>query len=107
MKIRKLLIILTAVAVSGAAWAQRLPSYYPESFQRTGTVDDIREGEIVVNDIQYVLGDSVVVHTLSEQKAPVSRLRRGALIGYRLADNREIVEIWLLPVSYEANGRRR
>lgn len=107
MTSRILSILLMTIALAGTVYAQRLPSHYPESFQRTGTVDDARDDVVVINDVPYTLSDSVVVHSLSASNVSVARVRRGAQIGYRTGQNRQIVEIWLLPSNYDHSKSRR
>lgn len=99
--------ILLAVAVSGTALAQILPDYYPESFQRTGTVDDIGDNRIVINDSSFGLSDEVVVHSLFARETFVSTIRPGNLVGYLAGENRQIVEIWILPDNYDEFENRR
>jgi len=98
---------LLTIALCGTSVAQRLPGYYPESFQRTGTVDDVDDDRIVINDVPYGLSSSVVVHTLFAQETFVSALRKGTLIGYQVGEDRQIVEIWALPDDYDVSKGRR
>lgn len=92
------------------AGAQSLPNYYPPGgFERTASVDGLMpNGEgIVINDVRYRLASNLVIHAPNAFSVPRSRLRVGATIGYRLAGQRMIAEIWLLPRGYEPRGRRR
>lgn len=100
-------ILLLAVALCATAYAQRLPNYYPDSFQRVGTVDDLRDGAIVINDMLFGVSDSVVVHSMSSYRDSLSKIRRGTRIAYRLGGEREVVEIWLLPDDYEGGRDHR
>lgn len=107
MMTRVRLILLLMLAVGGTASAQRLPDHYPEGFQRTGTVDDVQTGTIIINDVPYQLSASVLIHSLYQDEVPVSRVRKGTLVGYRIGDNRQIAEIWLLPANYDVARTRR
>ena len=100
-------VILLAIAASGTALAQGLPDYYPESFQRTGTVDDIADDRIVIDDTVFGLSAEVLVHTLYAEEAFVSNIRPGQLVGYLGNDAQQIVEIWILPDNYERRMRNR
>lgn len=100
-------VVLLTIAVCGSALAQRLPSHYPDSFQRTGTVDDISTTTIVINDIPYTLSNTVVVHSLTESRIAVARIRPDDVIGFEFGENRQIVEIWLLPDDYQQSRVHR
>lgn len=93
--------------LEGTALAQRLPAYYPETFQRAGSVDDVQSNGLVVNDVPYTVSGEVVVHTLQVRETSFSQIKRGNKIGFSLGQNREIVEIWLLPNDYEMPRTRR
>jgi len=99
--------ILLAIIVTGPSLAQRLPGYYPDSFQRIGTVDDISSDRIVINDVPYALSNSVVVHALFAEEILISILRRGTTVGYLVGENRQVVEIWQLPNNYKPPRNRR
>lgn len=107
MKFRIIAFVVLALAAGSAALAQRLPSYYPGSFQRTGTVDDIQKDAIVINDILYMFSESLVLHTLSEVEAPIARLLGGETVAYSLDENSRLVEIWVLPAGYGIGRVRR
>jgi len=109
--IKKITCTLVAALcfVSAAALAD-LPGYYPKTgFQRVGTLDDVQPDRrmVVINDIPFSVSDNVIVHSLSSFSVPFSRLRLGTKVGYKMASGgRTIVEIWLLPNSYESPQRR-
>lgn len=65
--------------------------------QRTGIVDAIYEGRIVIDDTPYALSDAVVVNTQFSSKGTLARIRAGSVIGFRVGAERVIVEIWLSP----------
>jgi len=102
-------LLVTCVLVT-TAFAQHLPGYYPqEGVQRTGKIDGVGLDErvVIINDIEFTLSESVVVHSLSNEKDSVGRLTSGKFVGYRLDGNTEIAEIWLLPSSYDRSRRGR
>ena len=99
--------LLITIALSGNAFAQRIPDYYPDRFQRTGIVDDVQTGTIIVNDIPYSLSPDLVVHSLFERETFITRVLRGNLIGYRFGQSHQIVEIWILPDDYDQSASRR
>lgn len=100
-------IILLTVTFSGTSFAQQLPDYYPESFQRTGTVDDISSERIVINDVPYTLTASTLVHTLYAEETVIAAIQPRTTVGYRIGENREIIEIWELPNNYDRSRSRR
>ena len=101
-------VLLAFAVFAGAAFAQGLPTHYPESFQRTGIIDDVQRETLIVNDVPYSFSDEVVVHSyLSEAMATVNRLRLGMKIGYRVGQNRQVSEIWILPDYYDLSTHRR
>lgn len=102
-------IVALLLALASPVVAQGLPSYYPsEGFQRTGLVDGIYadENRIVINDIPYQYSTSVVVHSLSSYRAPLSRVTTGTRVGYKMTREGVIIELWLLPDNYKRAGRR-
>lgn len=102
-------LLVTCVLVT-TAFAQNLPSYYTEDgFQRTGRIDAVRleERVVIINDIEFTLSESIVVHSLSNEKDSIGRLTSGKIVGYRLGSNAEIAEIWLLPSYYDRSRRGR
>lgn len=105
---RKFFALTVAAILTGSAFAQALPSHYPERFQRTGTIDDVQPGTVVVNDVLYSLSEEVVVHSyLSEQDASIARLRKGIRIGFEVGENRQLTQIWMLPSYYDERSNRR
>ena len=102
-------VVVLSFLLVGTAAAQALPKYYPkEGFQRTGYIDAVhlKENRIVVDDISYVLSESIIVRSLSAPNAPIQRLRKGAHVAFKSAPNQAINEIWLLPDNYKSRGRR-
>jgi len=100
---------LALAAAATVAMAQQLPSYYPDSFQRTGRIDAVLPDEqrVVINDVAFRLSDNVIVHALNAYSVPKSRLRAGLTVAYRTAGKRQIAEIWLLPDGYDPRRRGR
>lgn len=104
MKKTLFLVLMIAYAISSIAIAARLPSHYPtQGFENTGVVDVVyaEENRIVINDISYQISSSVAVHSLSSNKASLTRVRKGAHVAFRLGKNEVIEEFWLLPSNYE------
>ena len=101
-------LVFISVVITSTAFAQGLPAHYPDSFPRSGTVDDVQQGAIVVGDILYRLSDELVIHTyLNQQSVSIGQLRNDVKIGFEVNDDGVIVEIWLLPVYYNEVRRRR
>ena len=110
MLIRITVVLLLVLLLGQPGFAQQFPSYYPQGgFQRVGMLDDvqIKRGVIVVNDIPYTVANSTVVHSTSSFSVPMSNLRVGSQIGYKLSGSgRVITEIWLLPRNYKSPQNR-
>jgi len=103
------LILVVAFAFASTAIAAKLPSYYPSAgFQRTGIVDVVYadEGRIIIDDISYQMSPSAVVHSLSSYRDSLTRVRKGANVGFKMTSGRVISEFWLLPGNSEAPKRR-
>lgn len=104
MKKYLLSALVVAIVFGNAAIAQRLPSYYPsDGFQHTGVVDAIylQEDRIVIGDTEFLLADSVVLHSLSYKSDSIARLRVGAYVGFSAGADRVISELWLLPRNHK------
>lgn len=107
MRQKFLASLAVALGFSGLALAQSLPSYYPDRFERTGTIDDAYEQTIVINDVAYTLSSEIVVHSYQyESDASLTTLVPGTKIGYRIDEDRVVAEIWLLPAYYDETRRR-
>lgn len=97
-----ILLLWGSVAV-----AQNFPDYYPkEGFNRTAIVDAVYPDEliIVLGDREFRMNSRPIVRSLSSRYDSMARVRPGARIAFRLDENSEVVEIWLLPKDYI--GRR-
>ncbi len=106
--IRTILFALM-IAATSLAWGQSLPKHYPaEGFNRTGLVDAVYpdENRIVINDMPFAYSSSIIVHSLSLNRAHFSRVRSGVRVAYKMGKANEITELWLLPANYsDARGR--
>jgi hypothetical protein len=62
-----------------------------------GTIDQIRDDEVVVNDSLFKLSPGVKFYTNSKMNtyANRSRFRKGTYIGYQFNGTREITAMWL------------
>ena len=103
-KARRSLLMMVALLATVTTLAAELPAYYPKGgFQGVGTVDAIilEERRIIINDLSFVLADNTVIHTPSAYAVPISRLRIGVDVGYRMVNRGStIAEIWMLPRGY-------
>lgn len=96
---------LLAGGISGAAWAERLPSYYPATFDNIGIVDSVsaKRDRVVVGDVSFRLSPQTVVHGLRSQKVTLGWVELGTRIGFSVAED-FITEIWILPKEYSAGN---
>jgi hypothetical protein len=97
------LIAFTLLILSSTAFAQSFPDYYPkEGFNRTAVVDAVYPDEllIVLGDREFRMNSRPIVRSLSSRYDSMARVRPGSRVAFRLDENGEIVEIWLLPKDY-------
>ncbi len=112
MRTFQLVIAAVAILLAGTVAAQNLPRYYQDAdFQRTGRIDSIQieAQRLVIDDVPYTFSSSLVVHSPRAYSVPISNLKVGSTVGYKLlnARGRLIGEIWLLPDDYDKRTRRR
>ena len=68
-----------------------------DSYDYTGTVLRVGEGEIVVDDHILYISKSVVYHREGGGKGLVSKkINPGTRIGFKLDEKKEISDIWIL-----------
>ena len=97
--------LLLTCGLALTAFAQSLPDYY-QGIREIGTVDDVGNGFLVIDDGAYRLADEVIVHSTVSYSVSFARVRPGKLIGFNVTSNRVITEIWLLPDNYRKRNRR-
>jgi len=112
MRTFHLAIAVIALLLAGTVAAQNLPRYYKDAdFQRTGRVDSVQieAQRIVIDDVSYSISSNLIVHSPKAYSVPVSNLKVGTLVGYKMlnARSRLISEVWLLPSDYNDRRRRR
>ena len=108
MKGKLLAAAAAALMLAGTANAAGFPDYYPENgFQKIGRVDAVysSENRVVINDRSYELDESVIVYSRSSANDSLARIRPGAVVGFRVNNNR-ITKFWLLPRNYKRPKRR-
>ncbi len=94
---------------SAALMAADLPSYYPSSFDKIGTVDVLPTATsqaVVISDSTFNVSREVQVHTLSARNTTLSVLKIGQLIGVSIVgagpgSKGQVAEIWTLPSDYK------
>ncbi len=94
---------------SATLLAAELPSYYPESFDKIGTINvspSSNNATIVISDSSFAMARDARVHTLATQNASLSILKPGQVIGFSVVGagptaKGEVVEIWTLPSDYK------
>jgi hypothetical protein len=102
-----------ALLLAGTVAAQNLPRYYQNAdFQRTGRIDSVQieAQRVIIDDVAYSISSNLIVHSPKAYSVPVSNLKVGTLVGYKMLNPRSrlIGEIWLLPNDYnDRAGRRR
>jgi len=97
-----LIALCTLLLFAMPSWADNMPDYYPDSFDRWGIIDmvDVSTMHIVINDARMQLSPQIKVHSLNTRFSTINTLRRGMKVGMGLADRKIIDEIWILPRNY-------
>jgi hypothetical protein len=105
-----LLVFFASGLVISTAFADRLPSGYPQlnEFQNMGNVDWIakKRDKIVVNDTEYEIANNTVVVTPHRKKAALRAIKANSLVGIKAEGNgftqpRIVREIWVLPKGFK------
>jgi len=67
------------------------------TISESGTIDQIRDDAVVINDILFKLSVGVKFYTNSKMNtyANRSRFRKGTKVGYQVNDNRDVTAMWL------------
>lgn len=94
---------------SAVLMAAELPSYYPSSFDKIGTVDVLPTATspaVVISDSTLNVSRDVHVHTLSARTATLSVLKIGQLIAVSIVgagpgSKGRVTEIWTLPSDFK------
>jgi len=86
-----LVILLSSFALGSAEDPEK------GAIDRTGTIDQIRNDAVVINDILFKLSVGVKFYTNSKMNtyANRSRFRKGTKVGYQVNDNRDVTAMWL------------
>ena len=68
-----------------------------EVIDRTGTIDQIRDNEVVVNDCSFKLSPGVKFYTNSKMNtyANRSRFKKGTKVGFQFKNNGVVTVMWL------------
>ena len=110
MTITRVVLTLALLLTVAAAGAENLPAYYPDSFDRVGTIDGVNFAKrvIIVNDSRYYLSDNMVIHTQANEFDTMDKLSKGATVGFRVINagtgHALIPEIWTLPASADRSS---
>jgi hypothetical protein len=74
------------------------PSYYPATFQKLGTLTEIRgQYDWIVNGIRMQVSSNVLVHTLASNFSSLYYIKQGMELGYRKNADGENIEVWQVP----------
>ncbi len=105
--IRKLFtILLCSLGIVSTVWGAELPAYYPKVLPpMSGIIDriDIKRGELVVNDIHWMLSMNTKVHSLNTEFSSLRTLRSGMKVSIdtrSMNGKAQVTEIWILPTNF-------
>ena len=73
-----------------------MPENYPGWFHGWGKIGYFEGNEIVINDMDYRLSNSVKFHTPEHELASRYEFSVGKLAGFLFDENGEIVSLWLI-----------
>lgn len=79
---------------------RNLPAYYPGSFDKTGMLQEVQPGALMVDALVIPVAPYLTVHTPETEHATVHNLRPQQEVGLRLeriGNRARIVEVWALP----------
>lgn len=99
------LVLAATLLLAGSAGAREpvrwnLPTYYPASFQATGTVVQLTASTVTIDGIRFNLSNLLKVHSLQSEHDSRHALREGSPVGFSFAASHEhsvVTEIWVLP----------
>lgn len=100
--------LLILCTMSFAAWADKLPDYYPPAFYIWGKIStlDTDKGSMTIDDRSVRLDPKARVYTSSSRFGTVSNLRVGMVVGIYRRNHRESAsEVWVLPDDYKPDYR--
>jgi hypothetical protein len=85
-----------------AATASGLPDYYPSQFNGEGIVQQVSNGQLIMESRRYSIDSNVRIHTPDTEFSSLGSVPPGTEIGYSLVEKsgnggRSINEIWVLP----------
>ncbi|MFT5503559.1 MAG: hypothetical protein ACI845_002438 [Gammaproteobacteria bacterium] len=75
------------------------PEWYPEKFALVGVVDQIDGNKIIISDRRYILSPVAGLSTPTFEKASISELKPGVMVGAEVStiNNRRLIQhIWVL-----------
>ena len=86
-----LVILLLASALGFAEDSEK------GTIDRTGTIDQVRDNDVVVDDCLFKLSAGVKYYTNSKLNtyANRSRFKKGTKVGFQIDDNGQVTTMWL------------
>ena len=93
-------ILLTLLCISiNTSYADELPSNYPKAFIWSGTIDEISNTSIIIEDREFYLKSNISVHLLKSYNTSVRDLKIGMTVGCQLSESNELTAVWEFPDS--------
>ena len=86
--------VTSARSLHKGDWIQ--PSGYPVGFHGWGRLDRVGPDSVIIDDTQYHLAVAAAYHTTEMRDVPFSDLKAGAVIGFMLNAEDEIISLWLI-----------
>lgn len=103
-----LMALLLAAGSVATTLAADLPAFYPKSFDKTGTVNDVpnpNHQTMVISDGSFAVSPGIVVHTPLVRSGGITLLKVGQQVGYTVTgagptSRGAVSEVWVFPTGY-------
>ncbi|MFK7794221.1 MAG: hypothetical protein AB8B89_02620 [Gammaproteobacteria bacterium] len=93
-------IVLTLIYITlSTSFADNLPSNYPKVFLWSGTIDEIKNTSVTIEDREFNLTPNISVHLLKSYNRSIKDLKTGMTVGCQISESNELVALWEFPDS--------
>ncbi len=99
-------LLIYMLMLASPAFSASLPDYYPERFDRIGTLDDIDLDRrvMIINDVTIPIAIDLRVHNLNTRFSTARSLVPGMNVGFGTTGSRglsgAVSDLWVLPADY-------
>jgi hypothetical protein len=94
------IVLLTLLCITlSTSYADELPSNYPKAFLWSGTIDQITNTSITIEDREFNLNSNISVHLLRSYNTSIRDLKTGMTVGCQISESNELTAVWQFPDS--------